>query len=156
MMINGKNPDTGEEYQSEAEGVDEDFVDSMSDFDMADDDIKRFIDNLKISADAKALLYKFIQATVKAGTYVIKIGRKIFDFVAALYKQYPSATFGMIFGAIAGYLVSSVPIIGTVLGPIFTAIAVILGVTIGAIQDIRDKELARKIAEINAGFSPLG
>ena len=156
MVINGENPDTGEEYQAEAEGVDEDFVESMSGFDMADDEIKRFIDNLNISADAKALLYKFARATIRAGEYIIKIGRKILDFVFKVYKQYPSATFGMIFGAIAGYLVSSIPIIGAVLGPIFTPIAITIGLIGGFAQDIKDKELERKIIEINAGFSPLG
>jgi hypothetical protein len=156
MVINGKNPDTGEEYQAEAEGVDEVFVESMSYFDMADDEIKRFIDNLYLSADAKALLYKFARVTIRAGEYIIKIGRKILDFVFALYKQYPSATFGMIFGAIAGYLVSSIPIIGAVLGPIFTPIAITIGLIGGLVQDISDKELVRKITEINASFSPLG
>ena len=107
MLINGKNPNTGEEYRAEADGVDEDFVESMSDFGLDDDVIKRFIDNLDISADVKALLYKFTRATIQAGQYVIKIGRKIIDFVVTIYKQYPSATFGMIFGAIAGYLVST-------------------------------------------------
>ena len=73
----------------------------------------------------------------------------------SLYNQYPNTTIGVIFGAIAGFLVSSIPIIGTVLGAFFTPIAVAFGLTVGTVQDLRDKELARRVAEVNAGFSPL-
>lgn len=156
MKINGENPNTGEKYQAEADGVDDEFVESMSDFDMSDDKIKRLIDNLDISADAKSLLYSFSKATIRAGKFIIKIGRKIIDFVCTVYSEYPSATFGMIFGAIAGYLVTSIPILGIVLGPIFTPIAMAIGLIGGLVEDIKNKALARKVAEINAGFSPLG
>ena len=76
-------------------------------------------------------------------------------FVCLLFKEYPSATFGMIFGAIAGFLISAIPILGVVLGPIVTPLAIVFGLIIGVPQDIRDKALARKIAEANAVFSPL-
>ena len=127
----------------------------MLNFKLSDEDIKRLIDNLNISADAKSLLYAFSKATIKAGQFVLKIGRKIIDFVCLLFKEFPNATFGMIFGAIVGFLLSAIPILGVVLGPIVTPLAIVFGLIIGVPQDIRDKALARKIAEANAVFSPL-
>lgn len=156
MIINGKDPESGKEYESEADGVEEEFVESMSDFDMSDDDIKRFIDNLNISADVKSMLYSFTKATIRAGEYIIKIGRKIIDYVISLCKAYPNATVGAIFGAIVGYLISAIPVIGVVLGPLFTPIAIAIGIVIGVKEDLKDKDLERKIVEINAKFSPLG
>jgi hypothetical protein len=155
MKIKGENPETGEEYEAEADHVDDSFVDSMLNFKLTDEDIKRLIDNLNISADAKSLLYAFSKATIRAGQFVLKIGRKIIDFVCLLFKEYPSATFGMIFGAIVGFLVSSIPVLGMVLGPIATSIAMALGLVLGLKEDLKDKALVRRVAEINAKFSPL-
>jgi len=155
MKIKGINPDTGAEYEADAELVDNDFVKTMSDFKMTDDAIKKMIGNLNISADAKSLLYTFSKATIKAGEFVLKIGRKVIDCICLLFKEYPSATFGMIFGAILGFLISAIPVIGVVLGPLVTPIAMALGLVMGMHTDIGDKALARRIAEINAKFSPL-
>lgn len=156
MNITGKNSETGEEFSIESEKVDSDFINSMSIFEMADDAVKRLIDNLDVSADAKKLLYKFSQITIKAGEMIVKIGRKIIDFVCKIYKEFPSATFGIIFGAIVGLLVSTIPILGAVLGAFFTPIAMIFGLLSGLKEDIKDKNLVRKIAEANKQFAPLG
>ena len=156
MKTHGKNPNTGDEYEVDVQVVDAEFVKSMSDFYMTEEDVKRFIDNLNVSADTKALLYKFTQSTIRAGKFILRIGRKIIDFIMILHREFPNATFGMLFGAIAGFLVGTIPVIGAALGAVFTPIAIAIGLVGGLAQDIKDKELARRIAEVNAGFSPLG
>jgi len=155
MKVKGVNPETGEEFEAEADQVDSDFIDSMLNFKLTDEDIRKLIDNLNISADAKSLLYAFSKATIKAGQFILKIGRKIIDFVCLLFKEYPSATFGMIFGAIVGFLISAIPVLGVVLGPIATPIFMAFGSLLGAKEDLKDKALVRRVAEINAKFSPL-
>jgi len=156
MKISATDPETGSSYEAEAKDVNEGFVGSMSDFDMSDDQIKRQIDNLNVSADVKSLLYKFSKATIKAGEFILKIGRKILDFICQLVNKYPNATFGMIFGAIAGVLIATIPVIGAVLASIFAPIAIAFGLIAGLKEDIKDNKLAREIARINASFSPLG
>lgn len=156
MKITCVNPETGNEFQTESKGISSDLLKFLTEFEMSEESIKRLIDGLDLSADAKSLLFKFSKATITVGQNVIKVGRKIIDLVCAVYKEYPSATFGVIFGAIVGFLVTSIPIIGTVLGPIFTLIAIAIGLVAGLIEDLKDKALKRKIEEINAKFSPLG
>lgn len=155
MKIHGTNPESGEQFQAESNNVDREFVESMSVFDLTDARIKRIIDNLDISADKKSLLYSFSNVTIKAGEFVIKIGRKIIDFICRVLTEFPSATFGMVFGAIVGFLIFSIPIIGVVLGPFFAPIAIALGLAGGLLEDIKDKALARRIAVINGKFAPL-
>lgn len=156
MKIQGKNPETGEKFSAENHTINQDFVESLLNFDMSDDAVKKLIDNLDVSADVKLLLFSFSKATIQIGEYIIKIGRKIIDYVCLLYQEYPSVTFGIIFGAIAGFLISAIPVIGFVLGPIFTPIAVAIGLVGGLHNDLMDKRLERKIKEINASFLPLG
>jgi len=155
VKVTGKNPETGEDIELESDKVTPEFIDSMSENSLPDDQVKKLIEKLDISADAKSMLYAFSRVTIKAGEFVLKIGRKIIDFVFLLYKEYPSATFGMVFGAIAGFLVASIPFLGAVLGPIFTPIAIAIGLLGGLNEDLKDKALVRRVAEINASFSPL-
>jgi len=155
VKIRGNNPETGEEFEDQAENIEKEFIESMSFFEMADEEIKKFIDNLNVSADVKALLHSFSKATLRIGERIVKIGRKIIEFVGKVFREFPNASFGLIFGAIAGFLISSIPILGLVLGPLVTPILMALGLIAGVVEDIKDKGLARKIAEINAKFDNL-
>jgi hypothetical protein len=151
MKIEGVNPETGEKFEAEVSNLDQSFIEKMAEMDLPDVKIKRMIENLDIPADAKVLLYSISKTTIKAGQYIVKIGRKIIDFVCQLYKDYPSSTFSMIFGGLLGILLSTIPILGVLLGPMVTAFLAV----IGYIQDIKDKELNRKIVEISAKFTQL-
>jgi len=155
MKIIATNPETGAEFQAESKSITSEFIAMMANFEMTDEGIKRVIDNLDVSADVKSLLYTFSKATIKAGEYVLKVGRKIIDFVCTLFREYRNASFGLIFGAIAGILISMVPIIGCVLGSVVTPILILMGMANGLYEDMKDKQLERKIAEITSKFSPL-
>jgi hypothetical protein len=155
MKVSGKNSKSGEEFSQEASTINDTFIESMDVFDMTEEKARKIIEGLDISADAKSLLLTFSKATIRVGSQIIKIGRKIVEFVSQLFLDYPSASFGMIFGAIAGFLVASIPILGVVLGPIFTHLDILLVLVSGLSQDFKDKALARRIAEINAKFNPL-
>ncbi len=155
MIVRGVNLETGQEFEKVADQLDANFLKSMAIFDLAEHEIQSVINNLTVSADVKALLFKMSKVTIKVGDFVLKIGLKILEFVCTIYKQYPNATFGLIFGAIAGLLISSIPIIGFILGAIVTPIAMALGLLLGANEDLRDRELERKIALVNAKFVPL-
>jgi len=151
MKITAINPETGAESKS----ITSEFIAMMADFEMTDEGIKRMIDKLDVSADMKSLIYTFSKATIKAGEYVLKIGRKIIDFICTLLKEYRHASFCMLFGVIAGLLISTIPIIGWLLGPIVTPLLTVTGMAYGLYEDMKDKQLERKIAEIAAKFSPL-
>lgn len=155
MKIHGVNPETGEEYEAEAESIDEEFIESMSTYDLPEDKIKKMIDNLNVSADVKSLLFDFTKVTIRVGRFILKVGRKLIDIICKLYEEYPGATFGMLFGAIVGVLASSIPILGIVLGPIVAPIAIGFGLIFGVLDDIKDKNLARRIVKMNAKFDPL-
>lgn len=155
MIVEGVNQETGETYQVDSDKVDHEYIKSMSIFSKTDTYIKRKIDNLNISADAKSLLYSFSTATIKIGEYIIKIGRKIIDYIWKILDEFPNASFGLVFGAIAGFLVSSIPVLGVVLGPLVTPVLMASGLLGGTVEDLKDKALERKISEINGKFTPL-
>lgn len=152
MRIIGTDPSTGKQVAIESADANKDFVDAMMNFSLTDEDIKHLIDKLDVSADIKSALFTFSRTTIRIGHSVLKIGRKIIDYIATIFKEFPNASFGMIFGAIVGFLISSIPFIGVVLGPIVTPIIIALGIFVGVYNDIQDKALLRRITEVNSSF----
>jgi len=155
MKIIGVKPDTGETFQEDVAEISNDYFQEFSIFEMSDDDIKRMIDRLNISADIKALLYKFSKATLKVGSYILKVGRKIIDYICAAFREYPNTGFGMLFGAIVTLLIASIPVLGALLAPIVGPILIAYGILVGANVDLENKKLKTRVQDIVASFIPL-
>lgn len=155
MNVEYIDAETGTVCVEKAQSVSNEFIQLMMDFDMSGEQIKRIIDNLDVSADAKDLLYKISKATIKVGDYILKIGRKIIDYICTVFRENKNAGFGLIFGAIAGVLISAIPLIGALIGPLVTPLLMIFGLVGGLNEDLKDKALERKIREIVSKFSPL-
>lgn len=152
MKVSGRDALTGEELTIESSEIDKNFIDELLEQSFSDEQIKKTISDLNISADAKSALFTLSSITVKAGKYVIKLGRKLIDFVAETFRQFPNAGFGLIFGAIIGFLITAIPFIGKVIGPIVTPILMAVGLAGGVLFDLQDKALERKITQFNAKF----
>lgn len=156
MRIDAQDPESGRTFSGVANGLDEDFInDFFNAFNLSDEGIRIWISRLDISADAKSLLYKIAKTTIRAGQFVIKIGRKILDIVSFLLREYPKTTFGLIIGAVIGSLVISIPVIGFVIGPLFKTLIMVLGAVVGVYEDIKDSAMKRKVQESMASFERL-
>lgn len=156
VRVKGVSPDGRKEVEFDSELIEAKFIERMINFELTEQDLRRRIDRLTVSADVKSLLYALARASITVGKQVVRIGRKVIEFVCTLLKEFPKVAFFALLGAIAGFLVASIPIIGIVLGPILTPIAIAVGGALGALEDIRDQALKRKIAEFHAQFAPLG
>jgi hypothetical protein len=106
------------------------------------------IENMAISADAKMLLHDLTKVTLKIGTAVLAVGRAILSFALGAIKRYPNATFGLIVGATVAALVGGIPLVGAVLGPVLGKLLTALGLTMGAIADLKDATIRSEIAAL--------
>jgi len=155
MELLAVNPKTGKEMRYAVQEPDASLYAFMGDFELTDEQVRDRIDRMSISADIKALLYSFSNATIKAGRAIVKIGRKIIDILFAVLREFPYLTFGAVFGLIVGALVMAIPIIGAVLAPLATPIAVGLGVVLGAKKEIETDTLSQRVQRIVDQFAPL-
>ena len=156
MKVEAQDPESGRKFTGVANDLSENVIDDFfNSLNLSDEEIRSWISRLEISADAKTVLYKIANATIRAGQLVIKIGRKILEFVSFLLREYPGATFGSIIAVVIGSLVTSIPIIGAVIGPLFTTLAMIIGLTVGAWQDVKDKALKYRIQQELAMYGKL-
>ena len=155
MKVNGKEESTGKAFAFDATEITDEDISQWSTFEFSQSVMKRQIDNLSISADAKVAIHSFMKVTLQVGNAIVKIGRKIIDIVLYIYKQYPNASFGLLFGAIAGVLVAGIPVLGIILGGLTKSLLMLFGLGVGLKEDLKDKVIARKIAEKTSSFEHL-
>ena len=156
MRIEAQDTKSGKSFSAEAPELDKNVIDGFfGTFSVSDEDIKRSIENLAISADAKAVLFQISKTTIRASGLVVRIGRKILDVICFLLREFPYMTFGAIFAVVVGMLVTSIPVIGFVIGPLFTAFAIPTGIVLGLIEDIEERSVKRRIREATLSFEKL-
>ncbi|MBK1887764.1 hypothetical protein [Marinobacter sp. DY40_1A1] len=154
MILEAETPD-GKSFISEKLNFGPEDAEEINRTTNSESKIKSTIENLNISADAKSALYSIINATVRAGRFIVKIGRKILDVVIETLKNFPNASFGLVLGGMMGILVASIPFIGAIMAPFLAPLAMIYGFVVGIKQDLNDKNLANAIAEASARFDNL-
>ena len=136
MRIYAQDPESGRKFSGVASDLDEDTIDGFfNSFNLSDEETRSWIGHLDISADAKSILYKIAKMTIRAGQFIIKIGRKILEIVSLLFREFPKAAFLSIFCAVVGFLV--------------------VGFAVGAWQDIKDKNMKRRMQEEMVNFEKL-
>lgn len=143
MKITAVNKD-GERFEGVISDLDSEPIGKLSDTYLPEREIKRMIDNLNISPEAKNLLEEISLSTIQVGKYLLNIGKRILGLICKLFKEYPKASFGVIIGVVISALISTVPVIGFLLGP-FLPLIVAAFALVGAWDDIQDQQLKREI-----------
>lgn len=143
--------DAKESFSGDARLLDDDAITELNTCEFTREQVRRVIDNLNVSADAKvwlhSILEKSIEVAAATGKIVIWIGRKILDIVLFLLREFPNATFGVILGLVVGHLIGLIPIIGFLMGPLVGAILAAFGLLQGVAQDMRDQDIRRRVVE---------
>jgi hypothetical protein len=155
MKLTAINSATGEEFSADAEAVTEESIRDLFDIDLSDDALKRMINNLNVSADVKSLLFSVAKTTVLVGQKVLKIGKKVFAIIKNIIDDFPNMTTGAIICTVLSVLVSSIPILGFIFGPLLGPLLIAFGIVIGTLEDLKDKALQRRITKTVADFETL-
>lgn len=155
MQIVINDLETNQEIHKEIADPSPQFFEFIKEVNLSDDEIKNRIDRMSVSADVKALLYSFSKAAIRAGKVIVKVGRKIIDFIFALMKAFPNITLGIIFGLVVGAMIAAIPVLGFVLGPLAAKLAVLFGFVLGAKTDFMAGDMSSRIEALIEQFAPL-
>lgn len=155
MGVSANDAKSGKPSTATASEPPPSFFDFVGSVELSDDLILSLIDNLNVSADTKALLYSFSKATITVGRAIVKIGRKILDFLFSLLKNFPHLTFGMAFGLVVGALIAAIPLIGTALGGTSTLLALGFGVVLGSMKELKQDDFGERVRDFLRRLSPL-
>lgn len=117
-----------------------------------DGQIRRRIESLEVSADVKALLSDLLRLAARVGDTVLRIGRKVLDFVLTLARLFPTLTFAVVIASVLTMLVAMVPVVGGLLATIIGPLMYALGVAGAAALEVQTGDFRQRVAEFAAGF----
>lgn len=120
-----------------------------------DAQILRKIESLSVSADAKALLADLLKLATRVGQSVLRVGRKIIDFVLSLVRAFPQMGFAAIVAVVVSALIAMVPFIGLALASVLGPLALALGIVVGGALELQSPDLESRVRDFVAGFSGL-
>ena len=157
MIVNIKDSETGKEYTEDIESLTQSDLDTMSKEYTTEAKVKRFIENLDISADMKVILLKLSKFSITVGKTALKIGKKILEIAIMLMSKFKIATFGLIVGALLTLLISSIPLIGPPLAAFSTPYLLASGLGLGLLEDLKQNspDLSSSIIDAVEIFAPL-
>ena len=121
----------------------------------SDSQILRQIESLSVSADAKALLADLLKLATRVGQAVMRVGRKIIDFVLSLVRAFPHMGFAALIAVVVTALISMVPFIGLALTSVLGPLALALGILVGGAVDFQSSDLEARVRDFAAEFSGL-
>ena len=113
------------------------------------------LDRMSLSADTKALLMDLATVTVKAGEFVVNLGRKILTLALAVVQAFPGTIFGTVVAVAVGSIVAAIPVLGLILGPILSPLLVAYGLTVGALNDMNDPRWSDRLNDLQTKLSSL-
>ena len=117
------------------------------------------IEKLNTSTDIKKFLETVLNFTIDVSNKIIKVGSKIIEIIISVSKHFPKATIGLVVGLVIGKIISKIPILGWALNWVITPLSAIVGVAIGAKNDLEDKDLVKeaekKIDTMFAGIKDI-
>jgi hypothetical protein len=148
MIVEMTNTETKQTVLVDADGIDVDALKEQFKLNFSAAELRRIIDNLDIPAEAKGLLTELLNFTIKAGTVVLEVGKKIIEVVKALAKNFPNITAGIIIGVTLSLLVSCIPIFGPLLAWISTPLFLLLGVGAGILKEYENTDLGKALKEV--------
>lgn len=177
MKITAENPETNERFEAEIVDLNQDDLKNLETLHFPgnknpEKTVRKYIENQNIPADQKAgiwkKLQKFARVTLWIGKKTVLIGRKMFDFVLYLAKNYPRTTIGVALGAVVASLVAAIPVLGFVFGGLAAVILPLIGGILGYKEDlgakgyksrffdaINDPEMKDAIEKEVRGYGPL-
>ena len=111
------------------------------------------IEQLPLSADAKAILRDIADVSVSVGERLVAAGREVIAFALELARQFPQTTFGLIVGLVLASLIASIPLLGSLLGPLFGPLMIALGIGKGAIEDMETNAMRDRVDQFERAMS---
>lgn len=148
MLVEMTNRETNETVQVEVEDMNVEELKQQFKVNFSPDEFRRIIENLDIPAEAKAILTELLKFSIRVGTAVLEVGKKIVEIVKALTKNFPHITAGIIIAFTLSFLVSCIPVLGILLGWILTPIFLIIGIGAGVLKEIENTDLGKAVNEV--------
>ncbi|WP_323716636.1 hypothetical protein [Paracoccus aminovorans] len=117
--------------------------------------ISDVLDRSSLFADIKVLLCDLAQFTIKVGEVVVAIGRRMVSIAMWLARTIPGTALGVAVALTLSALIGGVPLIGSLLALALQKLLLLIGMTAGAMEDIRNHAMKDAMDRVARQFSAL-
>lgn len=159
MQIELKNTNTGDVRIVDAQVDLVEVIEKINKPNMSKRNIAEFFENIELPADLKALLISVFDVTIQIAGATLHVGKKILEFIYLFVKKFPNTSVGIVVGSVLGMLISSIPVIGFILGWMLPPLCIALGLGIGFWQDMTNphlvEDISRAMNDIFGGLSKV-
>jgi hypothetical protein len=145
MELTLQHPEKTEKMQFTADNLDIGELETTYKPIISSSKLKSRIDKLKISAEGKLYLLSIAEVSLRIGDTILSIGRKTVELIIHFCKTYPNTAVGLVVGATAGLIISSIPVIGWLLGWLVMPLLAVLGIGVGFWMDWKEKNVKASI-----------
>ena len=138
MDISYQDPSSGKYVFINVDERDQENISKNSELFLTEEKLKQCIANLNVPADLKLFLEKLTTFTVAFGKQIVSVGKKILELIIMFSEKFKHATCGVVIALVLSILIGAVPFLGPFLVSLLTPILVIMGLTGGLLEDLKD------------------
>lgn len=157
MIIKALHPDTGEAISLEVPLLNEQDLNSLAEEQAPRDRVLRMLENLDLNAETKVFLSKLLDYSINVGGVLVRLGKKVLEIALFVASRLPLLTFWTVLAAVVAFLISQIPILGSILSAFLAPILILAGLVKGFYEELASNNptLNDLLQSASESFKPL-
>ena len=136
MIIKALHPDTGAEISLDVPILNEQDLNLLAEEQAPRDRVLRMLENLNLNAETKLFLSKLLDYSITVGGVLVRLGKKVLEIALFVASRLPLLTFWTVLAAVVAFLISQIPILGSILSAFLAPVLIFAGLVKGFYEEL--------------------
>ena len=157
MIIKALHPDTGAEISLDVPVLKEQDLNLLAEEQSPRNRVLRMLENLDLNAETKVFLSKFLDYSITVGGVLVRLGKKVLEIALFVASRLPLLTFWTVLAAVVTFLISQIPILGSILSAFLAPLLIFAGLVKGFYEELASNNptLNDLLQSASESFKPL-
>lgn len=157
MIIKALHPDTGAEISLDVPVLKEQDLNLLAEEQSPRNRVLRMLENLDLNAETKVFLSKFLDYSITVGGVLVRLGKKVLEIALFVASRLPLLTFWTVLAAVVAFLISQIPILGSILSAFLAPLLIFAGLVKGFYEELASDNptLNDLLQSASESFKPL-
>ena len=157
MIIKALHPDTGETISLDVPLLNEQDLNLLAEEQAPRDRVLRMLENLDLNAETKLFLSKLLDYSITVGGVLVRLGKKVLEIALFVASRLPLLTFWTVLAAVVAFLISQIPILGSILSAFLAPVLIFAGLVKGFYEELASNNptLNDLLQSASESFKPL-
>lgn len=157
MIIKALHPDTGAEISLDVPVLKEQDLNLLAEEQSPRNRVLRMLENLDLNAETKVFLSKFLDYSITVGGVLVRLGKKVLEIALFVASRLPMLTFWTVLAAVVAFLISQIPILGSILSAFLAPLLIFAGLVKGFYEELASDNptLNDLLQSASESFKPL-